>query len=208
MAKYYYTKTNVNITALTCEIQSEATISGGFDYAYFDSPNYLEVNFFRDLYSNEQTALDTVVSGHDGQALSQEEFEECYGVSGDIYYDDQEQEPTVDPLTGISGSWLMMEVLRISRDLYNDEDNLLYVEGHKPVFGTGSYVEDLEAKPDTFIELSDTPNTYTSGKYLRTTTSGVEGTDVETGTTNLDGGFAAAVYGGIEGIDGGGADSF
>jgi len=172
MAMYYYTKENVNISALVCEINLEPVISGTLDYAYFDFPDDLQIYFMRDLYSNEHIALDTVVSGHTGEELSEEDYNTCYGQDVNVHID--EQEDVVDPQTGVSGTYLLMELLRISRDLYNEIDNILYIEDYKSLFGAGGYIEDLNAKPDTLLELTDTPAVYDNGKYLKSTASGVE----------------------------------
>jgi hypothetical protein len=58
----------------------------------------------------------------------------------------------------------------------------------------------------SFLDLTDTPESYSDGYYLVSTSSGINFTPAE--YSNIDGGAAASNFGGITGVDGGNASSF
>lgn len=84
----------------------------------------------------------------------------------------------IDSYTLVSGSLIPVQVYINSRDLYNEESNPLYTVSVQPILGTGGKIDTLQtnidAKPDTLLELTDTPSSYDDGLYLKSTTSGIE----------------------------------
>ena len=66
MAEYPYTKASVNSTKLTLEIEANETIVTTLEYINWASPNSLSIFFDGTLSGPEETALDTLVSNHDG----------------------------------------------------------------------------------------------------------------------------------------------
>lgn len=140
MSMYNYTISVVNPTTLSCEIHNNSVISGTLSYVTFSEPNQLDVSFNRDLYSNEVSELTTVVSGHDGSGLT---VEQRYEFFNDVREYLDEDAMVADSYTSISGTFIPMQVLLHRRDLYNDEENPVYLENHTPLLGPDGSVQDL-----------------------------------------------------------------
>lgn len=69
MTSYPYTKESVNIDRLTAEIEADETIVTDLLGVSWTSPDVLSIDFDGELTQDEETALDTVVSAHDGTPL-------------------------------------------------------------------------------------------------------------------------------------------
>jgi hypothetical protein len=66
MTIYYYNKSPVAVGRLRDDIEAEPGIVTGLDYLRFRGPDNIEISFSGTLSGGEETALDTVVSGHSG----------------------------------------------------------------------------------------------------------------------------------------------
>ena len=56
----------------------------------------------------------------------------------------------------------------------DDDDHPQYLLGNDFTIYSGTLQSQIDIKPDTFLELTDTPSAYNDGQYIRSTTSGVE----------------------------------
>lgn len=127
MAVYNYTKSTVNIDKLVYEIENEDSIVTVSSQIIFNGPDYLEVHFVSSLAGSEETALDTIVSNHDGQPLQE--------YIGDLDFYVSDYSVVTDQNTQISGTFIPMQVLVNARELYNATDNPLYDESFQPILG-------------------------------------------------------------------------
>ncbi|MHA1136517.1 MAG: hypothetical protein ACTSSE_08525 [Candidatus Thorarchaeota archaeon] len=66
MTEYPYTKASVNATKLTMEIEANEIIVTDLQYINWKAPDALSIFFDGTLGGGEETALDTLVSNHDG----------------------------------------------------------------------------------------------------------------------------------------------
>lgn len=141
MSEYNYFIDDVNLTTLTYEISTNSVISGTLSYLNFEEPNQLDIYFDMDLYSNEIAELTTVVSGHDGSKLP---VEQMYELFDDVIEYLDEDAVVTDPHTSIHGAFIPMQVLVHRRDLYNDDENPIYLENHTPLLGPTGSVQSLQ----------------------------------------------------------------
>jgi hypothetical protein len=138
MSQYTYPITDflndkVDSTKLTYEI-TNSTISGVLSYINADE-NYCDIFFVTDLSAADQITLSGVVVNHDGAPLE--------GYYGNLDYFLDERAIVVDSYTNISGSFLPMQVLVHRRDLYNDNENPLYLAGgFTPILGASGILQD------------------------------------------------------------------
>lgn len=133
MSVYSYTKAIVNIDKLSYEITQEDTITVNLDYINHKSNGSLDIHFVNDLSTPEETTLSGVVVAHDGLPFSQ------YVNDLDFYVNQYAN--VVDTYTGISGTFIPMQILVHARELFNDEDNALYIPDHQPILGASGILQ-------------------------------------------------------------------
>jgi len=133
MVQYDYTKSPVDLNGLTYEINTNSVISGTLDHIDFNEPNNLSIYFVDNLSSQDKAELDSIVSIHTGI------YNPPTSYDLDHYLDSHAD--VVDSYTGISGTYWLMELLGHRRELYNDEENPLYLEGHEPILGASGILQ-------------------------------------------------------------------
>jgi hypothetical protein len=89
------------------------------------------ITFQTALPVDEEDALGDLISNHDNTP---------YTPTDVNYYLDSDVEVT-DQQSGITGPWSIMQVLIHRRELFNDEDNPVYLEGHTPLLGASGSVQ-------------------------------------------------------------------
>ncbi len=134
MPVYNYIKTTVNIDKLSYEIEQEDAITVSLDYINHKSNSELNICFVSDLSTPEETTLSGIVDFHDGQPFQE------YVNDLDFYVNDLAV--VTDPYTGISGTFIPMQVLVHARELFNDEDNALYLPDFQPILGENGILQD------------------------------------------------------------------
>ena len=131
MVFYNYTKETVYMDTLTVEILNSDISSAEYQYTSFTAPNYLKIFFDDDLTPADKDILDDVVANH-STSLTQQEFTQ---IDGDVSHYVSTEAIVEDSYTSMSGSYIPMQVLIHSRELYNASDNPLYIEGFTPILG-------------------------------------------------------------------------
>ncbi|HLD90950.1 MAG TPA: hypothetical protein VI911_08060 [Patescibacteria group bacterium] len=134
MQEYSYTKSPVDLGALHYELSQATNISGTLDCLSFNEPTDLHICYQEALSTASKTVLDTVVDNHLGQPIVE--------FIGDLEYFVTDTAIVVDPYTGVSGTFIPMQVLINRRDLYNDTDSPLYVAEHQPILGPNGILQD------------------------------------------------------------------
>lgn len=71
---YFYEKTNVDVEALSFEINESVIIITNLNSVTFKEPNELKIDFVSELTSAEKTELDSIVSSHTGASLTHYRF--------------------------------------------------------------------------------------------------------------------------------------
>lgn len=133
MQEYTYIKTPVDLGALHYELGQATNISGTLDCLSFNAPSDLHVCYQEALSAPSKSALDILVANHVGQPITE--------FIGDLEYFLTDDAIVVDSYTGISGTFIPMQVLVNRRDLYNDEDNPLYITDFQPILGTNGILQ-------------------------------------------------------------------
>ncbi len=144
--EYNFVKDNADITKMSYEINSDTVISGTLLYINFmeplTGPSELDIFFDNAIGFNEETQLSGIVFLHNGSIpLTIDQYCE----SGDVSYYLDDSTIVDDPYTNVSGSFIPMQVLVHRRELYNDSDNPLYVEGYKPLLGVSGTLNDIQS---------------------------------------------------------------
>jgi hypothetical protein len=133
MQDYSYVKATVDLGTLHYELGQATNISGTLDCLSFNEPSDLHVCYQDTLPADSKNALDALIANHTGQPITE--------FIGDLEYFLTDDAIVVDPYTGISGTFIPMQVLVNRRDLYNDEDSPLYIEGHQPILGANGMLQ-------------------------------------------------------------------
>lgn len=106
------------------------------DYFLTGSGFNCYVYFIDKLSDEDTTTLSGLVASHDGSALTK------FVGELDNYIDTQAY--VTDAQTGISGTFINMQVLSSRRELYNDTENPLYVDGFQPLLGVSGSVTSVQ----------------------------------------------------------------
>jgi len=153
MVKYDYTKSPVNISGLVYELSLNTIISVALDHIEFVEPSSLSIYFVDALSSEDKSELDNVVSNHTGI------YNPPASYDLESYIDSQAD--VVDPYTGISGTYWLMELLQLRRELFNDDENPLYYENHTPILGTSGTLEQHSTDIDNVVNAIADDGWYT-----------------------------------------------
>jgi hypothetical protein len=138
MAEYFYSisgdfpNQQVNPSKLKDEIE-ESSITKTLSYINTKIPTNDDcvIVFEEALTSGEETTLDGLVAVHDGQP-NPTPVDEFLDINADV----------TDPHTNISGTFLPMQVLMNRREIFNDNENPLYVSTLVPILGSGGHLQD------------------------------------------------------------------
>lgn len=135
MATYTYPITAfpndaVNLDKLEYEIE-ESSITPPLS-GITSHDDTVKVGFDSSLSGGEQTTLNGIVAAHDGQPLPPTPVEEFLDVNAIV----------TDPYTNIMGKFLEMQVLENRREIFNDNENPLYVDTLVPILGSGGHLQD------------------------------------------------------------------
>lgn len=122
----------VNPDKLDNEI-SDSSITKTLEYinAGVSDPDNCDIVFDEALTSGEETTLSALVSAHDGEP-NPTPVEEFLDVNAEV----------TDPYTNVSGNFLEMQVLMNRREIFNDDENPLYVSTLVPIIGSGGHLQD------------------------------------------------------------------
>jgi len=205
MEMYEYVKSTADVDKLRVEIIEDVGITTELLYITYNKPDDLGVSFSGSLSPAEEIALNTVISGHDGIPINDPygyiltadgggggTFWPFTSISGDYSPVLATQEYIDIEIANVSGS-----ILTNHADLtgLEDDDHSLYVprtgvrgftstvSGITPVndedLVTKNYVD--QGDVDNFLELTDTPTTYSGYEGMVLTVvsgGGVEFTDI------------------------------
>jgi hypothetical protein len=124
----------VNSDSLIIEIDA-SSISVVLEYILTDgASDSCDIWFESALSSAEETTLDGIVAAHQGNPpdYDPDQFE---------YW--QEDPIVTDYLTGKSARFSIMQALINRREIFNDDENPVYMAGHVPLIGSGGSVTNL-----------------------------------------------------------------
>ena len=134
----------VNSEKLTQQIEASA-IATALDYVNTDGDE-CDIWFADALSGGDETLLDGIVASHDGGPP-------VYPVTGVYYW---EQDPVMtDAETGITGPFSVIQSLVNRRELFNDADNPLYIDGHQPILGATGILQTHADEIDNLDDIHD-----------------------------------------------------
>jgi hypothetical protein len=179
-----YTKENVYCHILRSEILVESGITTELVYVLLNTPNDLRISFVNEISAGEKVLLDDIVASH-----PQEEIADIVIPTGTILVSDGEGGYTsVDVLNNtVSGT--------IASGVSHSDLSDLTVDVHTqyiPVNGSRGFTSTVSG-----VTPIQSYHIATKG-YVDENYGGG-------GLTNLDGGYACTIYGGVTSIDGGNA---
>ena len=111
----------------------ESSITKTLEYVNsgVSDPDNCDISFDVALTSGEETTLSSIVSVHDGEP-NPTPVEEFLDLTVEV----------TDPYTNVSGNFLEMQVLMNRREIFNDDENPLYVSTLVPILGSGGHLQD------------------------------------------------------------------
>jgi len=154
MTDYPYTKTPVDVPRLRLEILAEDLITKTLNGVSFSTPNSLNISFTETLSGEEETALDAVVTAHDGSSVPvyARYCEKCrcyfvhYGLSA----------PTVCPHCGSSNisseangqytPWLLDIFSTSGVSFPNNDSSFCHIGGAGAITGTEALAQNRMPK--------------------------------------------------------------